>query len=217
MPPIVSIIGKANSGKTTLLEKLIPELNKRGYKIGTIKHHVHEFDMDKRGKDTWRHKQAGARIVALSSPTAVGIIRDTERDLSIDELTQQYFTEVDLVITEGYKRANAPKIEIHRTSEHEFPLASRDDTWIAMICDKPQPDIIPQFDLNDISSLATFLENSLINPISVAKIKLNIDGEAISLPHHSKSLIAKALAGITAESDQRTSNPKKITITISNE
>jgi molybdopterin-guanine dinucleotide biosynthesis protein B len=215
MPPIVSVIGKANSGKTTLLEKLIPELNRRGYKIGTIKHHVHEFDMDKRGKDTWRHKQAGARIVALSSPSAVGIIRDTERDLSVEELANQYFTDVDLVITEGYKRATAPKIEIFRTAVHESPLASRDDTWIAMVCDKPQPDSIPQFNLDDIQALASFIENSLINPISPEKIELHIAGEEITLPHHSKSLIAKALAGIVSSSNQLSTSPKKIAVTIS--
>ena len=68
MPPVVSFVGKPDSGKTTLLEKLIPELNRRGYRVGTIKHHVHQFEMDKPGKDTFRHKQAGARVVALSSP-----------------------------------------------------------------------------------------------------------------------------------------------------
>ena len=76
MPPIISIVGKSDSGKTTLLEKLIAEIKNRGYHIGTIKHDTHGFDIDREGKDTWRHKKAGASTVAISSPTKVAIIKD---------------------------------------------------------------------------------------------------------------------------------------------
>ena len=97
---IIALVGKPDSGKTTLLEKLLPELNRRGYRIGTVKHHVHKFEMDKEGKDTWRHKQAGASTVALSSPTGLGIIRDVDHDQAIEELLDRYYYDVDLVIAE---------------------------------------------------------------------------------------------------------------------
>ena len=157
MPPIVSLIGKANSGKTTLLEKLIPALNARNIRVGTIKHHVHAFDMDRPGKDTWRHKQAGAKVVALSSPTGLGIIRDTERDTPLIEVVSRYFDDVDLVIAEGYKSGPAPKIEVFRSTAHDAPLADRDETWLAMVSDQTLECGLPLFALNDAAGLADFL------------------------------------------------------------
>lgn len=157
MPPVLSLIGKANSGKTTLLEKLIPALNARNVRVGTIKHHVHEFAMDTPGKDTWRHKQAGARVVALSSPWGLGLIRDTDCDLPLLELVNRYFDDVDLVITEGYKSGPAPKIEICRSAAQAEPLANRDETWLAMVSDRPLECGLPLFGLDDAAGLADFL------------------------------------------------------------
>lgn len=158
MPPVVSLIGKANSGKTTLLERLIPALIRRGVRVGTIKHHVHAFSMDQPGKDTWRHKYAGASVVALSSPSGVGIIRDTDHDLSIDELVSRYYGEVDLVLTEGYKVGPAPKIEVFRSTAHQQPLTNRDDTWLAYVSDLPLAGCgLPVFALDDAEGLAVFL------------------------------------------------------------
>ena len=157
MPPIVSLIGKANSGKTTLLEKLIPELRLRGVRVGIIKHHVHKFAMDTPGKDTWRHKQAGAKVVALSSPSGLGVIRDTDHDMPLSEVVNGYFNDVDLVITEGYKAGPAPKIEICRSAAHNEPLADRDETWLAVVSDRPLDCGLPIFDLDDAAGLADFL------------------------------------------------------------
>lgn len=161
-PPVVSLIGKANSGKTTFIEQLIPALLALGVRVGTIKHHVHEFDMDRPGKDTWRHKKAGASVVALSSPTGLGIIRDTERDLSVDEVIDQYFGDVDLVITEGYKSGPAPKVEIFRSTAHSTPL-ERDHTWVAMVSDTNLDCNLPVFSLDAPNDLARFLIETLLN------------------------------------------------------
>jgi molybdopterin-guanine dinucleotide biosynthesis protein B len=86
----VSIVGKSNSGKTTLIEKLIRELKKRGYRVATIKHNRHGFDIDHEGKDSWRHKKAGAQITVIASPIQVAVIEDTERDYEISELIENY-------------------------------------------------------------------------------------------------------------------------------
>lgn len=162
MPPIVSVVGKANSGKTTLLEKLIPALIARGLRVGTIKHHVHDFDMDKPGKDTWRHKRAGAQVVALSSPTGLALIRDTAGDLPLAELVQDYFAGMDLVLTEGYKTGPAPKVEIFRPGLHPSPLDNRDPTWIAMVSDAQRDFGLPRFALDDAQGLADFLIRTLL-------------------------------------------------------
>ena len=85
MIPIISIVGKSDSGKTTLIEKIVPELVRRGYRICTVKHHLHDFEIDKEGKDSWRHKRAGAHSVIISSPRKVALTRDVKKEMSLEE------------------------------------------------------------------------------------------------------------------------------------
>ena len=85
-PPIVSVVGYSGSGKTTFIVKLVPELTRRGIRVGTIKHDVHGFEMDREGKDSYRHKKAGARISVISSPQKVGMVRDVDRERTVAEL-----------------------------------------------------------------------------------------------------------------------------------
>lgn len=161
MPPVISFVGKAESGKTTLLEKLIPELRRRGFRIGILKHHVHEFVFDSPGKDTWRHRQAGASTVVLSSPTGIGLIEDTDIDQPASAIVERFFQKVDLVITEGYKHESFPKLEVFRSANLQSPLANRDKTWIAMVSDIRVTAALPHFDLDDITGLADFLEDQI--------------------------------------------------------
>ena len=197
MPPIVTLVGRPDSGKTTLLEKLIPELSARGYSVGTIKHHVHEFEMDKPGKDTWRHKQAGARTVALSSPTGLGIIRDVDCDSTIEELVGRYYHDVDLVIAEGYKRLTLPKIEVHRQALHSEPLPNRDETWVAMVSDVEINSDLPCFDLNDAVTLADFLIEKFIKPFPKQKTTLLVNNQPIELNSFVESFFRQAVTGMT--------------------
>jgi molybdopterin-guanine dinucleotide biosynthesis protein B len=214
MPPqIVALVGKPDSGKTTLLESLIPELNRRGYRIGTVKHHVHQFAMDRPGKDTWRHKQAGARTVALSSPTGLGIIRDVGHDHAIEELLDRYYYDVDLVIAEGYKSTPLPKIELYRSAAHESPLAGRDETWVAMISDTPLAVDLPCLDPADVAGIADFLVSNFITRSQVAVTTLLVDGRPIPLNSFVESFISKAVQGMTT-SLKGCENAKEITISI---
>ncbi|PIP08805.1 MAG: molybdopterin-guanine dinucleotide biosynthesis protein B, partial [Syntrophobacteraceae bacterium CG23_combo_of_CG06-09_8_20_14_all_50_8] len=88
--PVVCIVGESDTGKTTLIEKIIPELKRRDYRVATIKHHGHGFDIDHEGKDSWRHKKAGARITVLASPRQVAVVEDVEKDRDIAELRDAY-------------------------------------------------------------------------------------------------------------------------------
>jgi molybdopterin-guanine dinucleotide biosynthesis adapter protein len=213
MPPVIAFIGKPDSGKTTLLEKLIPELRRRGYRIGTIKHHVHTFEMDKPGKDTWRHKQAGAATVALSSPTGLGIIRDVDGDLTIEELVGRYFGDTDLVITEGYKRLRLPKIEVFRRALHADPLPDRDETWVAMVSDTQGPEDLPCFALDDAAGLADFLETRFIKPFPRQKTSLLVNGQPVYLNSFVESFLRQAITGMTC-SLKGCQNPREIIISI---
>jgi len=163
-PPVVSIISKKNSGKTTLLVKLIPELKKRGYTVGTLKHDVHGFDIDHEGKDTWKHKQAGSDVVVISCPWKVSLIKDVAKELSIDELVDNFFMDADIVITEGYKQASKPKIELFRKGAHDAPLytSSEGSSLIAMISDIDVDIDVPVLHIDDITGIADFIINTFL-------------------------------------------------------
>ncbi|MBN2373525.1 molybdopterin-guanine dinucleotide biosynthesis protein B [bacterium] len=159
MPVVISIVGKSDSGKTTLLEKLLPEIRKRGYRVGTIKHHAHGFDLDHEGKDSWRHKRAGSQAVALSSPAGFALIKDLEQELTIDEIVENCLADMDIVLTEGYKKEGKPKIEIFRKDgPHKDILCKDDKTLIAMVTDMEMRIPVPCFGLEDTVQLADFLE-----------------------------------------------------------
>jgi len=155
-PPFVSIVGNSGSGKTTFLEKLIPELIGRGLKVGTIKHDVHGFEMDKPGKDSWRHKHAGASATVISSPYQIGMVMDVEHDHQPDELLA-YFKGMDIVLTEGYKRGDHPKIEIFRMEIINEPLCKNDRSLLALITDSDVEVDVPTFSLRAIKEVADFL------------------------------------------------------------
>ena len=162
MPPVLAIIGKKNCGKTTLIEKLIPELIDLGLRIGTIKHHHGAISMDQPGKDTWRHKQAGAHTVVLSSPTGLGVIRDTPGEIPVSELVEHYFSDVDLVLTEGYKKEKLPKVEIFRSTVHAEPLPNPGEDLIAIMSDVEVAQNIPRFRLTETRQLAKFMVERLL-------------------------------------------------------
>lgn len=198
MIPIVSIVGKSDSGKTTLIEKLLPELTKRGYRIATVKHDTHGFEMDREGKDSWRHKQAGAYSVVVSSPKKVALIRDVEKDLNLDEIREKFIHDVDLIITEGYKKDIQPKIEIFRKEKHENLLCNEDDNLIAVVTNKRFDIKVPQFDLEDIPGLANFIEERFLKSKKEEEIILKVDGKVISLKPFIKDFLSRSIKGMVS-------------------
>jgi len=156
MPQMISIVGRSQSGKTTLIEKLIPVLKRRGYKIGTIKHSHHIFDFDKTGKDSWRHKDAGAETVIIASPGKIAMVKNDHQG-TLDGL-QNFFGDLDLVITEGYKKENKPKIEVVRAARHADTLLTEDRHLVAVVTDVDLILEVPVFGLEDIDQLADFIE-----------------------------------------------------------
>ena len=160
MPPFVTVVGYSESGKTTLMEKLIPELKDRGYRIGTIKHASHGFDLDRVGKDSWRHKKAGADTVILASPAQIAMVRENPRD-DLEGL-EPYLQDVDLVLVEGYKREKRPKIEIFRPECHPAPLFLEDPDLIALVTDAPLEVRVPKFASSDVRGLADLIEKTFL-------------------------------------------------------
>ena len=160
LPRIVSIVGKTDAGKTTLIENLVPELVKLGFRVGTVKHDVHGFEMDREGKDSYRHKKSGAVVALISSPGRVGMVRDADHDHTLAELRQLFLSDVDLILTEGYKREAWPKVEIHRKRLARPLLATPEEGLIAVVTDEPMPVDVPHFGLDDAAGLAAFLRQN---------------------------------------------------------
>ena len=158
MIPLISVVGYSNSGKTTLVIKLIREFKKRGFRIATIKHHHRNVEMDVPGKDTWKHAEAGADTVVLACPGKVGIIEKSRRELSLDEIASR-ISGVDLIITEGYKKENKPKIEVFRSGVHT-ELVTPPGELLAIAGDTGFPGI-PVFGLDDARGLVDFLVEKL--------------------------------------------------------
>jgi len=158
MVPIISIVGSSKSGKTTLIEQLIPEFIKRGYRVATIKHHGGDFQIDRPEKDSWRHKEAGAHTVIISSPQKIALVEDVSRDHSPEELAARFIQGVDIIIAEGFKRARHPKVEVFRKEIQPHPLAPELENVIAMASDDPLPLDIPCLRLDDIRGIADLIE-----------------------------------------------------------
>ncbi|MHC1760674.1 MAG: molybdopterin-guanine dinucleotide biosynthesis protein B [Negativicutes bacterium] len=158
MIPVISFIGRSGVGKTTYLEKLIAELKSRGYRVGVIKHDIHGFEMDHPGKDTWRHAQAGADVVCISSRDKFALIKKTQRDMPLEEIIARV-DDVDIILVEGYKNHSALRVEIFRQSSGREPLDRPGDLW-AVIADIPllYPSL-PHFGLDDAVPFACFLES----------------------------------------------------------
>jgi molybdopterin-guanine dinucleotide biosynthesis protein B len=196
MIPIISIVGKSDAGKTTLIEKLIPELRKRGYRVATVKHDVHGFNIDIEGKDSWRHKEAGADTVIISSPAKVGIVKDVERDLRLDELSGRYIQNVDIIISEGYKSDKHPKIEISRKVVSESLLSNPENGLIAVVSDNRFDLDLPVFDLDEIKELVDFIEDRFLKREVTGDVLLRVNGQPIPLTPFVKSVLKGVISGI---------------------
>ena len=158
MVPVVSFVGNSGVGKTTFLEKLVPELKSRGYRVAAIKHDVHSFEIDYPGKDSWRLTEAGADIVVLSSRDKLAMIERPTAERALAELVAMVDDRMDIVVTEGYRGAAALKIEVSRAA-HSHVLTSRLDDLIAIVTDHPFEYPVRQFGLDDAAGVADFIED----------------------------------------------------------
>jgi molybdopterin-guanine dinucleotide biosynthesis adapter protein len=156
---IFGLAGWSGSGKTTLMTALIPELLARGVSVSTVKHAHHDFDIDRPGKDSWRHREAGACEVMVASERRWALMHELREmpEPPLDRLIEQ-MSPVDLILVEGFKRHPHPKIEIRRPSLGKPPLQPDDQSVVAVASDEPLPQLaVPWLPLSDPAAVARFI------------------------------------------------------------
>jgi molybdopterin-guanine dinucleotide biosynthesis protein B len=190
MPPIVSIIGISESGKTTLMEKLIRELKSRNYRIATVKHTAEEATLDKPGKDTWRHLQAGSEVTVLASENGMVMMKPVTSEGTLDEIARLFGEDYDIILAEGFKQSDAPKIEVHR--KNVGPPLKDIKRIIAIATDEPLDTKTRQFSLDDVKGLVDFIEDGFIRPQG-NRLSIYINDVSIPLSQFPREIVTNVL------------------------
>lgn len=159
---VFGVAGYSGSGKTTLIEQLIPRLTARGLKVSVIKHAHHSFDIDRPGKDSWRHREAGASEVMLTGGERWALLHESRGapEPSLEEYLS-HFSPCDLILVEGFKHEAVPKLEVHRPANGKPPLWPENPHVVAVATDEPVKTHLPVLDLNDVDAIATFVIDTL--------------------------------------------------------
>ena len=197
MPAIVSVVGLSNVGKTTLLERLISELKRRAYRVAIIKHDVHGFDMDRPGKDSWRFTQAGSDIMMLSSPEKLALIKKVDHDSTLEELARLVGDSADIILTEGFKQREAPKIEIHRKVVGK-ELLCKPDELVALVTDEPLDLPVWQCSPEEISRLADLVERTFLTGKREEEATLLVNGISVPMIPFVQEFVTETLVGMVS-------------------
>ncbi len=197
MQPVISIVGKSDSGKTTLLEGLIGGLRQRGYRVAVVKHAGEDFELDTVHKDSWRFRQAGSRVSILSSAHRLAVIRETEGDLGPRELSQFTGADCDLILTEGFKKSGFPKIEVHRR-EQGGGLLSPPGQLLGVVTDEPLDVDVPQFSRDEVAKIVDLIEKTALGQTGEYDVDLFVDDAYIPLSKSTKDLLFRTLLAMVS-------------------
>jgi len=199
MVPVISFIGYHNSGKTTVATKVVKELRKKGYTVAVLKSTKHrKLIGDTPGKDSYRYREAGAGAVGIVSPDEIVLFQDIDRDkLNLEFLSFLLFGEYDIVICEGFKRADVPKIEVTRKELGQPLLFKEVNGVVAVVSDFPINEI-KNFSFEDVELLTSFIEENFIKQREDEfpdEVELFINGKRVSVEHYVKKTIRGILYG----------------------
>jgi len=194
-PPVVSVVGESKSGKTTFIEKMVSELSSRGYRVATIKHVPQDMAFDKPDKDSWRHLEAGSQATLISSRDKMVLIRPAASPVALADLARLLGDGDDIILAEGFKQDEAPKIEIHR--REVGPLLVGLKKLVAIVTDEPLETRARQFALTDIKGVADLLERGFIRP-QRERLSLYINNKPIVLAAFPRKIITSILLAIVS-------------------
>ena len=169
--------------------------------------------MDRDGKDSWRHRRAGSASTVISSPQQLAIIRNMEHYTSLEEIRDRFIRDVDIIITKGYKKDSALKVEVFRKEVHQEPLCTRDDNLVAFLSNQHFDLEVPCLDLNDGKALTGLLERTMLTPELQQRVRLKVDGKNVPLKSFAGSFIEETVRGILS-SLKGCNNPQNIELKI---
>lgn len=195
MRSIISIVGKSSSGKTTLLEKLIAELKRRGYKVAIVKHSHHKDDLDTAEKDTWRFTRAGTELSAINSLDHLAIYRRMDSYFDPKDISNFVLWDFDILLTEGFKGSNYPKIEVHR-GEQGKELLTDPKLLLAVVTDEPLDIAVPQLAHDDVSGIADVIEKTIVSQNNKTDLDVVINGVPTAVSPSLKDLLARTLTAM---------------------
>ena len=195
MTPIVAIVGKSESGKTTMMEKLIAELKSRGYRVATVKHAPQESSFDEAGKDSWRHTRAGSEAAVVSTTDKLILIKPTRAEPTMEQIARLLGEEYDIILAEGFSQGDAPKIEVHR--KQAGPPLAKVRKLVAIATDEPLDTKARQFSLDDTKGLADLLEKGFIQP-NKERLSLYANHTPIVLTVFPKQIITNILVALAS-------------------
>ncbi len=195
MRSIISFVGKSGSGKTTLLEKVIAELKKRGYKVAIIKHSHHNNDLDTAEKDTWRFTKAGTEISAINSLDHLAIYRRMNEYFEPQDIANYINLDYDIMLTEGFKGSNYPKIEVHSSAQGK-ELLTDPKLLLAVVTDEPLDVNVPQFSRDDVNGIADIIEKTIVSQNGGTDLTMIINGKTTPVDPHLKDLLSQTLSAM---------------------
>ena len=192
---IISIVGKSDAGKTTLLESLIGELKRRGHKVAIVKHSHHADDLDSAHKDTWRFTRAGSELSAINSLDHLAIYRRMDHYFDPQEISSFILWDFDIILTEGFKGSSYPKIEVHR-GEQGKELLTDLQQLLGVVTDEPLEVKVPQFSCEDIKGIADLIEKAILSRQAESEVELVVNGAYVPLSPSLKDLLERTVAAM---------------------
>ncbi len=160
--PVVCFVGRKNSGKTTLVEKVIRGLTAAGHRVAAVKHDAHRFEIDYPGKDSYRFREAGAETTVISSPEMTAVVLCHPEEMPLESILSRFASGVDIVLAEGYKTSRFPKIEVHRKATGQPLLRPAPPGLIAVATDERVDTAAPQLDIHDSGSLVELIREKYL-------------------------------------------------------
>ena len=194
MPPVVCVVGRSHSGKTTLVERLVPELKSRGYRIATVKH-AQEAEMDRPGTDSWRHIEAGSEAMVLTTNERLFMIKPVEGVPSLEEITRILGEDFDLILAEGFKGESAPKIEVQRNQTG--PLLPDLKGLFAVVTDDAVDTKARKFSWSDIKGLVDLIEEGFIAP-NREHVSVYVNGQSVVLTSFPKEIMRNLMLAMAS-------------------
>jgi molybdopterin-guanine dinucleotide biosynthesis protein B len=208
MSAIISVVGHSNSGKTTLVVKLIQELKSRGYRVATAKHTPQEASLDEPGKDSWRHLEAGSSATAVGAQDRIMLIKPVASGDPVAEIIAMMGEDYDILIIEGFKQSDLPKIEVHR--EATGPLLKGIKNIVAVATKEPLETELQQFPLDDPAPLSDFIEKEYIKT-DTDRLSIYVNNKYVKLIEFPNLIITNIVQAIIA-SLKRVEKPSSVKI-----